>query len=117
VERLRARGLTVAIDDFGTGFSSLAYLRRLPADLIKIDRSFVQELGNGGESRTEIAELIIRLAERLGLRVLAEGVETEAQAGWLRMHGCHYAQGWLYARAMPLDALLDWLARREHAGT
>lgn len=117
LERLRARGLTVAIDDFGTGFSSLAYLRRLPADLIKIDRSFVQELGSGGESRTEIAELIIRLAERLGLRVLAEGVETEAQAGWLRTHGCHYAQGWLYARAMPLDALLDWLARRERAGT
>ena len=108
--RIRQRGVTVAIDDFGTGYSSLAYLDRLPVDRIKIDRSFVQVL-NTDTRGARIAELVIPLGQYLGLRVLAEGVETEAQAAFLQGLGCDEAQGYLYARPMPLDELLVWLDR------
>lgn len=114
LQRFQFLGLTVAIDDFGTGFSSLAYLSQLPADRLKIDRRFVEELGQGEEAGA-IADMIIKLAIRLGKTVVAEGVETEAQARWLHAHGCHYAQGYHYARPMPLAALLTWLDERRMA--
>ena len=110
LESLRRCGHTVAIDDFGTGYSSLACLRNLPADLLKIDRSFVQEIG-GEADQTAIADLVIRLGQRLGLNTIAEGVETPAQAGWLRARGCNLAQGWLFSRPLPLDVLIPWLEK------
>ncbi|WP_380161496.1 putative bifunctional diguanylate cyclase/phosphodiesterase [Kineococcus sp. R86509] len=98
--QLRATGVLVAIDDFGTGYSSLSYLRRLPVDTVKIDRSFISDLAQGGSATTLVAS-IIELARSLGLDVVAEGVETEQQAQVLRDLSCTYAQGYLYARPQP----------------
>jgi diguanylate cyclase (GGDEF)-like protein len=103
VDRLRALrtlGVRIAIDDFGTGFSSLSYLRRLPADIIKIDRSFVQDLGSGGPSTTLVAS-IIELARSLHLDVVAEGVETAEQQSVLERLSCSHAQGFLFGRPVP----------------
>lgn len=105
---LRAMGVTIAIDDFGTGFSSLSYLRCLPADRLKIDRSFIMEIGEV-PSQQLIADAVIKIASRVGMQVIAEGVETPEQAGWILDQGCHEAQGFLFARPMPTTALLDWL--------
>ncbi|WNB85470.1 EAL domain-containing protein [Cellulomonas sp. ATA003] len=102
--RLRALGVRIAIDDFGTGYSSLSYLRRLPVDSVKIDRSFVSDLGSGGAATTLVSS-IIELARSLHLDVVAEGVETEQQAAILRDLRCTQAQGYLYARPMPASQL------------
>ena len=112
---LKTRGISLAIDDFGTGFSSLSYLDRLPADRIKIDRAFVNALDSGerGTRGARIAEMVVPLGHRLGMKVLAEGVETEAQVVRLRELGCDEVQGYLYARPMPLADLLAWLAQRK----
>lgn len=104
--RLRQAGFRLAIDDFGTGFSSLSYLKALPIDLIKVDKSFVREIGSV-ESESAVADMVIRLAQRLRLEVLAEGVETEQQVQWLRARKCMYAQGYLFHRPLPLDQLLE----------
>ena len=113
-EALKRRGIAIAIDDFGTGFSSLSYLDRLPADRIKIDRAFVNALDNGdpGARGARIAEMVVPLGRRLGMKVLAEGVETEAQAERLRELGCDDVQGFLFARPMMLADLKAWLAER-----
>lgn len=104
---LRATGVRIAIDDFGTGYSSLAYLHRLPVDLLKIDRTFVGPLG--GDEHTAIADTVIELGHALGLEVLAEGVETEAQARHLRARGCDLAQGFLFARPLPAaEVAVHW---------
>lgn len=108
---LKTRGISLAIDDFGTGFSSLSYLDRLPADRIKIDRSFVNALESGNRG-ARIAEMVIPLGKQLGMKVLAEGVETESQAQKLRDLGCAEVQGFLYAKPMPLDEILPWLEER-----
>ena len=105
LESIRDIGVRLAIDDFGTGYSSLSYLRRLPVDTVKIDRSFISEL-DGPEADTTIVSGIIGLADGLALEVIAEGVETEAQAGVLRDLGCRFAQGFLYAPPITLDQLL-----------
>jgi diguanylate cyclase (GGDEF)-like protein len=97
---LRALGVRIAIDDFGTGYSSLSYLRRLPADIVKIDRSFVQELGTGGASTTLVAT-IIELASSLHLEVVAEGVETAEQHAVLGSLSCSHAQGYLFGHPLP----------------
>jgi diguanylate cyclase (GGDEF)-like protein len=97
---LRGLGVRIAIDDFGTGYSSLSYLRRLPADVVKIDRSFVQDLGSGGRSTTLVAS-IIELARSLELEVVAEGVETEEQHAVLGRLACSHAQGYLFGRPRP----------------
>lgn len=110
LRQIRARGIAVAIDDFGTGFSSLSYLDRLPADRLKIDRAFVTAL-DSDDTNARIAEMIVPLGHRLGLRVLAEGVETPAQAQALRQLGCDEVQGYLYGKPMPLDAFTAWLAQ------
>jgi diguanylate cyclase len=94
---LRALGVRIAIDDFGTGYSSLSYLRRLPADIVKIDRSFVADLGSGGRSTTLVAS-IVELARSLHLEVVAEGVETPEQHAVLRGLDCSHAQGFLFGR-------------------
>jgi EAL domain-containing protein (putative c-di-GMP-specific phosphodiesterase class I) len=102
LEQLRQLGVAIAIDDFGTGFAGLSYLRKLPADIIKIDRSFVTDLASGGSSTTLIAS-IVELARTLGLGVVAEGVETEAQRQALTELHCASAQGFLFARPEPAD--------------
>ncbi|NJD17714.1 MAG: EAL domain-containing protein, partial [Gemmatimonadetes bacterium] len=100
LNRLKERGLGLAIDDFGTGYSSLSYLHRFPTDSVKIDRSFVARLTSGSED-TGIIRTILDLARDLGMSVVAEGIETEAQAAALRAAGCVAGQGFLYARALP----------------
>ena len=109
---LRRSGVKVAIDDFGTGLSSLGYLKRLPIDKLKIDRAFVKDLPGTSEDGA-IASAIVSLAQNLGLQIVAEGVETEAQASWLKRAGCEFGQGYLFSRpvsAAQLEALLDGTA-------
>jgi diguanylate cyclase (GGDEF)-like protein/PAS domain S-box-containing protein len=101
---LRDRGVHVAIDDFGTGYSSMRYLTRLPVDALKIDRQFVDGLGARRDDEVLVTTML-RLAADLGLDVVAEGVETELQAEILRGHGCHLAQGFLFARPQPVPDL------------
>jgi diguanylate cyclase (GGDEF)-like protein len=105
MEQLAALGIRFSIDDFGTGYSSLAYLKRLPLYELKIDRSFIQDTP-GDPSDTAIVKLILSMAQHLGLRVVAEGVETREQADFLAAHGCDALQGYYYARPQPLD---EWL--------
>jgi EAL domain-containing protein (putative c-di-GMP-specific phosphodiesterase class I) len=110
LRRLRDRGLGVHIDDFGTGYSSLNYLRRLPITGIKIDRSFIQELGAAPDDLA-ITMSIIDLSQSLGVRVIAEGVENQQQLALLREHGCWAGQGYLWSPALPLPALMKRLGR------
>ena len=106
IDQLKQLGVQVAIDDLGTGFSSLAYLQRLKADRLKIDRAFIRDMGSG---ETSIAEMVINLGHKLGIRVLAEGVEFPAQAAILRSLGCDEAQGYMYAKPAPAELLTLWL--------
>ena len=105
---LRRLGLRIAIDDFGTGYSSLSYLKRLPIDIIKLDRSFIMGLPHE-IADVALTETLLSMASRFRLTSLAEGVETAAQAQWLTNHGCEFAQGYLYARSMPIDELANLL--------
>ena len=98
--RLRDAGVQVSVDDFGTGYSSLSYLQRLPLSELKIDRSFIAELGRSGGSAEAIVTAILGIARTLGMRTVAEGVETAAQMDWLRTAGCHIVQGHLGGRPM-----------------
>ncbi|PKO83236.1 MAG: diguanylate cyclase [Betaproteobacteria bacterium HGW-Betaproteobacteria-11] len=100
MQALKQTGLRFAMDDFGTGYSSLAWLTRLPLDELKIDQSFVRELGAGGTAAL-IVQTIIGMARNLGLRVIAEGVESEAQRSFLQLHGCRNFQGYLFSRPLP----------------
>lgn len=106
-QRLRRAGFHVSIDDFGTGHSSLAVLRRLPAAELKVDRSFIVDL-EASESARSIVEAVLSVARTLGLRVVAEGVETEAQRDILVRLGCDELQGYLFARPMGAAALALW---------
>ncbi|MFC5381057.1 putative bifunctional diguanylate cyclase/phosphodiesterase [Aquipuribacter nitratireducens] len=116
---LRSAGVAVAIDDFGVGYSSLAHLRRLPVDHLKIDRSFVTELA-GPQADTDgsgaLAGAVVSLARALGLSTVAEGVEHPEQARALQELGCTYAQGWLWARGMAGADLTDWVRGRAGGG-
>jgi EAL domain-containing protein (putative c-di-GMP-specific phosphodiesterase class I) len=105
LEALRARGLRISIDDFGTGYSSLAYLRRLPVDTLKIDRSFVQGIADD-ENDAALTAAIVSMARALGLRTIAEGVETEAQRRLLCRFGCDEMQGWLISKAVPPEEIV-----------
>jgi EAL domain-containing protein (putative c-di-GMP-specific phosphodiesterase class I) len=95
----RDAGIQVALDDFGVGYSSMAYLKKFDIDYLKIDQSFVQDMAENEYSRT-IAESIIVMAHKLGLKVIAEGVETEVQKALLMEAGCDYGQGYLFARPL-----------------
>ena len=97
LNRLGAAGLTLSIDDFGTGYSSLGYLRNFPVDTLKIDRSFVKDLPTDSDAAA-ICSAIIAMARELKLKVIAEGVETEAQLKFLREHRCDQVQGYLIGR-------------------
>jgi EAL domain-containing protein (putative c-di-GMP-specific phosphodiesterase class I)/FixJ family two-component response regulator len=106
--RLRMRGFELSIDDFGTGFSSLAQLVRTPFSELKIDRSFVSRLLADGADRL-LVDSVITLAKRLGLRTVAEGIETEAQLEILKQLGCELGQGYLFAKPMPIEEWLRWM--------
>ena len=110
--RLRELGLQMALDDFGTGFSSLSYLQLLPLHRLKIDRAFIGGMDKSKPNQI-LAETVVRLGQNLDLRVIAEGVETEAQAELLRHFGCHEAQGFHYARPMAGHELLEWLGQHQ----
>lgn len=111
LEQLRAMGIAVALDDFGTGHSSLAILKTLPIDIIKVDRSFIADLPND-PADVAITRNAINFGHDLGRTVLVEGVETEAQLAWLHAHGCDRAQGFYLGRPMPIAALTDWIVER-----
>ncbi len=101
--RLRSLGLKLAIDDFGTGYSSLSYLHRMPIDVLKIDASFVRTMGVDEKNR-RIVETVLLLGKNLGVEVIAEGVETQAQAQALQRLGCELVQGYLYSEPVDIDA-------------
>jgi diguanylate cyclase (GGDEF)-like protein/PAS domain S-box-containing protein len=108
MEQVRSLGIRFAVDDFGTGYSSLSYLRRLPVDIVKVDRSFVADVTCSSAAR-DLVQAIIDLARALHLDVVAEGVETDEQCRQLQLMGCGYAQGYWFARPMDRAALLGYL--------
>jgi diguanylate cyclase (GGDEF)-like protein len=108
LSQLKTLGVQIAVDDFGTGDSSLSYLSGLPIDCVKIDKSFVVQTTKGGRDAA-IAQAIISLGHSLGLRVLAEGVETPEQLEFLRRHGCNEYQGYLFSRPCAVDAVTEFL--------
>jgi len=112
--RLKCLGVRIALDDFGTGYSSLAYLTRFPIDTLKIDRSFVVEIGSSRKGEA-ILGAIIALSRNLDIEVVAEGVETAAQAAFLASLGELEIQGWFYSKALPPLEALAWIARHEAA--
>jgi EAL domain-containing protein (putative c-di-GMP-specific phosphodiesterase class I) len=108
IANLRRLGMTVALDDFGTGYSSLTYLRKLPLDKLKIDGSIVA--GVDKVQSAAIVQAVVALARALGLKVTAEGVETEQQHRFLRACGCHYLQGYLFSRPVEAASISEKLA-------
>ncbi len=119
LNNLKSLGIQLSMDDFGTGYSSLSYLHRLPFDSLKIDRSFVIEVGERGEN-SEVLQTIVSLAKNLKMRTFAEGIETESQLAVLQNLGCDYGQGYLMSKPLPpveMEKLLyqkrDWLPRTE----
>jgi len=112
LRNLKRMGVQLAIDDFGSGYSSLSYLKRFPVDFLKIDRSFIAGLGepNGVSKDTEITKAMIDLTHALGLRVIAEGVETSEQLAQLRDMKCDFAQGYYFSEPLPSEELGDILA-------
>jgi diguanylate cyclase (GGDEF)-like protein/PAS domain S-box-containing protein len=108
--RLRDRGIRVAIDDFGTGYSSLSYLAQLPVDVLKVDKSFIDQIGGAG-SDTSLIEAIITMSHNLRLLTVAEGVEQQGQAQWLQLARCSLAQGYLWSRPVELCAARELLIR------
>jgi EAL domain-containing protein (putative c-di-GMP-specific phosphodiesterase class I) len=106
--RLNALGVRVSVDDFGTGYSSLSYLKRLPVDELKIDKSFVRDMVTDSDDAAIVASTI-GLGRGLGLRVVAEGVETQDTWDLLAKLGCDVAQGYYLSRPLPADAFAQWL--------
>lgn len=115
LSQLKELGITIAIDDFGTGYSSLSYLKSLPIDKLKIDKSFVFDIGRSNDDE-EIARAIIALGHSLGLSVLAEGVETQQQADFLSKEKCDLFQGYFFSRPLPVEDCSAYLAKQSQTG-
>jgi diguanylate cyclase (GGDEF)-like protein/PAS domain S-box-containing protein len=111
LQSLRRFGVRIAIDDFGTGYSALSYLRHVPLDVVKLDRSFIQSMAASVKQR-ELVQGIVGLADVLGLQVIAEGIETEQERDLAARIGCAYGQGFLFSPALPVDETRRWLRRR-----
>ncbi|MDX1572405.1 MAG: EAL domain-containing protein [Methylophaga sp.] len=109
LEKLRKMGVEVALDDFGTGYSSLSYLKKLDIDILKIDRSFISQLAMESDDQV-LVEAIILMAHKLGLKVVAEGIETLEQLNMLVRAGCDYGQGYLFAKPMPAHDLIGYIS-------
>jgi EAL domain-containing protein (putative c-di-GMP-specific phosphodiesterase class I) len=107
---LKRLGVRISIDDFGMGYSSLSYLKRIPADALKIDRTFVGGLGEDVED-TALVHMIVDLAHTFGMEVIAEGVESEEQVEQLKEMGCDLLQGFYFAKPLAPEATLEFLAR------
>lgn len=114
LDLLHDMGVELAIDDFGTGYSSLSYLRMFPINHLKLDRSFVMEIGEDQDSAA-ICDATIGLAHSLGLKLVAEGVETEAQRDYLKGKGCDFVQGYLFSRPVPADQVLAFIRQTNSA--
>jgi EAL domain-containing protein (putative c-di-GMP-specific phosphodiesterase class I) len=110
LSRLKSLGLTLAMDDFGTGYSSLSYLKKYPIDVIKIDRSFIKDIPENQDDM-EITSAVIAMAHKLKLKVVAEGIETTAQLGFLRRQHCDIGQGYLFDRPIAAGELIARLQR------
>lgn len=104
---IKQLGVSISIDDFGTGYSSLSYLKRFPVDTLKIDRSFIKDIPDDSND-VEITGAIIAMAQKLGLAVIAEGVETQEQVDFLENNGCHYVQGYFYSKPLTESLAREW---------
>ncbi|MBF0264717.1 MAG: EAL domain-containing protein [Gammaproteobacteria bacterium] len=113
LQKLRELGATLAIDDFGTGYSSLAYIKKIPIHILKIDKTFVKDIGTD-DNDTEICAATLALAHNLRLKVVAEGVETEQQKEFLISHNCDYLQGFLYSKPLPANKITELLTNSTH---
>jgi EAL domain-containing protein (putative c-di-GMP-specific phosphodiesterase class I) len=102
---LKNRGVRLSVDDFGTGYSSLSYLKRFPIDMLKIDKSFVNDISTDPSDKAIVAAITV-MAQQLKLEVVAEGVETEAQLEFLRELRCHYVQGYYFSKPLPANEVL-----------
>jgi EAL domain-containing protein (putative c-di-GMP-specific phosphodiesterase class I) len=111
LQRLCDMGIQLSVDDFGTGYSSLAYLQRFPIHALKVDQSFVRDIGQDAKHSALVAA-IIAMAHSMHLNVLAEGVETEHQAAFLLSHGCLAGQGFYYGEAAPADMFIKMLDKQ-----
>jgi two-component system CheB/CheR fusion protein len=110
--RLRDAGIQISLDDFGTGYSSLTYLKKLPIQELKIDRGFIDGLGVDGDDYA-ITSAILAMSKQLGLRVVAEGVETDIQLQMLKQLSCDYVQGFYFSKPIDLVAFIDWYKVRK----
>ena len=108
---MKSEGVNFALDDFGIGYSSLYFLKRLPLDQLKIDRSFVRDVLTDPNDAA-IANMIVALGQTLGLEVIAEGIETVEQRDFLANSGCHYYQGYLFSRPLPLERFEQFARQR-----
>jgi len=113
--RFRDAGIQISIDDFGTGYSSLSYLKKFDIDYLKIDQSFTRDLETDENDRALTAAIVV-MAHRLGLKVIAEGVETEGQRAYLASIGCDYGQGYLFSRPLPPEAFVEYLREKGASG-
>jgi EAL domain-containing protein (putative c-di-GMP-specific phosphodiesterase class I) len=109
---LKALGLGIYLDGFGTGFSSLAYLKKFPIDGLKIDRAFIRDIPGDSDDEA-IARAIVALSAALRLKVVAEGVETQAQLDFLLQEGCDEVQGFLFSKPLSYDQFVAWISERD----
>ena len=113
MKELQNYGFQVLMDDFGSGYSSLNMLKDVPVDILKMDMKFLEDQGISGRG-PEILASLVRMAKKLGMRTIAEGIETKEQGDFLRSVGCEYGQGYYYARPMPADSFTSLLMAREN---